>query len=113
MSGTCPSCRVSVIWARVKLARARFGGRQTKPIAIERCEAGAGNIALTSNLLELGGRSVPMAELVSNATGYRVHAEHCPGALAPAPAPTSPRRPAPRAFSAASFGGKRATGGAR
>ena len=49
---------------------ARTPGGQT--LLVERCELGAGNVAL-SPLLFPDGRA-PLAELVSNGTSYRAHA---------------------------------------
>jgi hypothetical protein len=50
-------------------------GRGYKLVALERCDAGAGDVALIPSLFADG--SAPLAELVSNGTSYRAHRAHC------------------------------------
>jgi hypothetical protein len=72
---TCPFCRRPVIWARLHVD-ARRGERSDVSYAVERCEPGTGDIALTMGLFLDGAR--PRAEFVSNGTSYRSHRPHCP-----------------------------------
>jgi hypothetical protein len=101
---TCPFCRLEVIWARFRPPKVRSGGRAFVPFPVEACAPGTGNIALTTALFtdfrgQSGGGAPPLAELVSNGTGYRSHRDHCPKAPAP-----------PKAFSATSLPSDRKQG---
>ena len=96
-AAVCRLCQASVIWARIKAARARAGGRAFTPIEIERCEPGTGDIALSSGLF-VDDKSAPLAVRVANGTSYREHRPRCSSAL---PATS------PRAFSADNFRGSR------
>jgi len=92
----CYRCRKAVIWAVI---RNRRGG--TRPIAIEPCAPGAGDVAIAPELFgDVAGG--PLVELVSNGTAFRAHAAHCPRARRPPPL----EEPAREAFSARSFRGK-------
>ena len=69
MSGNaCPRCQEPVIAARMR------EGRGFKLVSLERCAAGAGDVALVQSLFNDG--SAPLAELVSNGTSYRAHRAH-------------------------------------
>lgn len=68
----CQYCQRPVIWASV------VDGKRSRPIAIEVCQPGRGNVALVSGLF--GG--APLAELVTNGTGFRPHREHCSSPIA-------------------------------
>ncbi len=50
-------------------------GRGFRLVALERCDAGAGDVALIPSLFNDG--SAPLAELVSNGTTYRAHPARC------------------------------------
>ncbi len=69
--GRCYKCLATVIWARIR------DGRRLKPIAIERCAAGGGNMAILATLFETVG--APIVEEVGNGTSWRRHDAHCPG----------------------------------
>jgi hypothetical protein len=102
---SCALCNASVIWARIKAAP-KSGGRAYVPFPVERCDAGAGDIALTLPLFKFPDGEALLAELVDNGTTYRSHRDHCPGRppASPGPAPAT----TPASFSAANFGGKKA-----
>jgi hypothetical protein len=61
-----------VIWARQKV-----GSRATL-IAVETCQEGQGDLALSVPMFEPPGAFV--AEKVGNRTKYRGHRDHCPAA---------------------------------
>lgn len=103
---TCALCKASVIWARIK-APPKSGGRAYVPFPVERCAPGAGNVALVLPMFRFPDGEAFLAEIVSNATTYRPHRDHCPG-RPPAPGPTAPAPAPPASFSAANFGGKKA-----
>jgi hypothetical protein len=71
----CHYCRRPVIWCSV------VEGKRSRPIEVEPCQPGRGNIALVFGLF--GG--APLAELVGNGTAYRAHREHCTSRSAGAP----------------------------
>ncbi len=66
----CASCRKPILFAIM-------GG---KVVAIEKCAAGRGNIALTGDLFAGGDPlSAPRADVVSSAASHRLHGERCSG----------------------------------
>jgi hypothetical protein len=73
----CPYCRRAVIWAQVRDGRRG----KLKPISIETCSPGLGNVALAPSLFDDG--QAPVAELVSNGTAYRSHRDHCTATVIP------------------------------
>lgn len=98
----CALCKASVIWARIK-APPKSGGRAYVPFPVERCPAGAGDIALGLPLFPFPDGKALLAERVTNGTGYRSHRDHCPGV----PTSPGPTTTTPASFSAANFGRKK------
>jgi hypothetical protein len=105
--GTCPWCRCSVIWARIRSPRPRGGGRTFVPFVVEKCAEGDGNIALSIGLFHEG--EAPLAQVVAIGTTYRSHRDNCPGL----PPKTKLAATSPAAHSAKSFNRKRNTGGSQ
>jgi len=64
----CPQCQAPIIPARLK------EGRRYKLVSLEQCQEGEGDVAIFPALFADG--HPPVAELVSNGTGYRVHPPH-------------------------------------
>jgi hypothetical protein len=64
----CPQCQTPVITARFRDARG------FRVVAIERCAAGHGDLAIFPVLFDDG--RPPVVELVSNGTTYRMHPPH-------------------------------------
>ena len=68
MTRACEKCQVPVFQARIK------AGGHYKAITVERCEEGAGDLAIFPTLFADG--HAPIAEVVCNGTSYRAHLPH-------------------------------------
>lgn len=68
----CYKCQAPVTFARIR------DGRRWRPITIESCDAGVGNLAILPTLF-VETNAAPMVEEVVNGTSWRRHDPHCPG----------------------------------
>ncbi len=72
VEGLCYKCQSPVTFARIR------DGRRWRPITIESCAAGGGDLAILPTLFVEANAS-PMVEEVTNGTSWRRHDPHCPG----------------------------------